>query len=275
MGGGAARGMAHLGVLKALEDHGIFVDMIAGTSAGAMTGIMYASGFKPEYLVESFARDLKPSWFFRQLRNGDQWHLLYKYRRGHFDPMLRKYLEDSRLEQLPLPVFSVTVDLVRGQPLVREEGDAVCAITESINVPVLSIPINRDGRALVDGGIVNNVPANVLVSKGCNFVLAVSVTAKIKHEFASNRPDMPTSKMKSASILQTIMRTFVVQNVNMNSVGVQPAGFVIQPDVSEFDLAAFTRAGDMAAIGEATAHQSIPQLRRLLMQLDQPLFAEK
>jgi NTE family protein len=275
LGGGAARGMAHLGVLKALENHGIIVDMVAGTSAGAMTGIMYASGYETDYLAGSFARDLTPSWFFRQLRNGGYWYLLYKYRRGQFDPMLRKYMENSRLEQLSIPAFSVTVDLISGLPLVREAGDAVSCITESINLPVLSQPINRDGCALVDGGIVNNVPANVLVSKGCNFVLAVSVTAQIKKEFAMNRPDTPTAKMKPASILQTIMRTYVVQNVNMNSVGVQPAGFVIQPDVSGFDITEFTRAAEMAAIGEATANETIPQLRKLLVRLDKQLFAEK
>ena len=146
------------------------------------------------------------------------------------------------------------------------------AIIESINLPVLSSPINRDGRALVDGGIINNVPANVLVSKGCNFVVAVSVTANIKQEFASNRPDTLTSNMRSASTLQTIMRTYLVQNVNMNSVGVEPADFVIQPDVKEFDIAEFTRADEMAAIGEKTTRDTMPQLKQLLSRIDDKLF---
>ena len=103
LGGGAARGMAHLGVLTALEESGIVVDMIAGTSAGAMTGILYASGMKPEYSVDCFIKDLTPSWLLRQFPNGVYWNLLYNYRRGKFDPMLRKYLKGSRLEQLPIP----------------------------------------------------------------------------------------------------------------------------------------------------------------------------
>lgn len=90
LGGGAARGMAHLGVLNALEQHGIFVDMLAGTSAGAMTGTIYASGMSPEYSTRCFKNDLLPSWFFRQLPGGGYWYLLYKYRRHQFDPMLRK-----------------------------------------------------------------------------------------------------------------------------------------------------------------------------------------
>src|SRR5207253_8096172 len=75
LGGGAARGMSHLGVLKALERSGIVVDMIAGTSAGAMTGVMYASGLDPDYNARSFAADLRPSWLFRRLRRGDQLYL--------------------------------------------------------------------------------------------------------------------------------------------------------------------------------------------------------
>jgi NTE family protein len=272
LGGGAARGMAHLGVLKVLEQHGIVIDMIAGTSAGAMTGILYASGMEPDYNVGRFAADLTPSWLFRQLPNGGYWYLLNKYRRGQFDPMLRRYLKDSCLQQLAIPVQSITVDLISGQAIVRDEGDAVHAITESINLPGLSSPINRNGRALVDGGIVNNVPANVLAAKGCNFVVAVSVTAKLQAEFASNRPDTPTAKMKSASTLQTIMRTFLVQNVNMNSVGVQPADYVIQPDVSAFGGTEFTRAPEMSAIGETAAIAAMPQLKQLLAQVDRQLF---
>ena len=272
LGGGAARGMAHLGVLKVLEQNGIIIDMIAGTSVGAMTGILYASGMEPGYNASCFVKDLKPSWLFRHLPNGGYWYLLYQYRLGNFDKLLRPYLKDSRLEQLIVPVQSVTVDLVSGQPVVRTEGDSVHAITESINLPVLSIPINRDGKSLVDGGIVNNVPANLLVANGCNFVIAASVTASLDQQFASNRPDTPTAKMKKASAIKTMLRTYVVQNVNMNSVGVAPADFVIQPNVNEFDLTEFTRADEMSAIGEATTQESLPQLKKLLTRLDDKLF---
>ncbi len=180
LGGGAARGLSHLGVLKILERNGIVVDMIAGTSVGAMTGIIYSAGIDPDYNADAFAEDLRPPWIFRQLPQGTYWHLLYKYRRGHFDGMLRKYLHDWKLEQLAVPCLSVTVDLVSGNSVVRERGDAVHAILESINLPVLSVPIIRDGQALIDGGLVNNIPADVLVSMGCNFVIAVrSVSAKL------------------------------------------------------------------------------------------------
>jgi NTE family protein len=273
LGGGAARGMAHLGVLKALEQNGICVDMIAGTSAGAMTGTLYASGMDADYGIECFMKDLKPSWLFRLLPRGDQWHLLYKYRRGHFDPMLRKYLADSRLEQLPIPMQTVTVDLVSGNSIVRDHGDAVQAVVESINLPVLSAPICREGAVLVDGGLVNNIPADVLVAKGCNFVIAVSVTAKMEQQFAKNRPDTPTAKMKSASTLQTILRSYLVQSKNMNSVGVQPADVVIEPDVTEFELTEFNRTDELAAAGEKATLEVVPKIKKALAQLDHQMFA--
>jgi predicted acylesterase/phospholipase RssA len=271
LGGGAARGMSHLGVLKALEDNGIVVDMIAGTSAGAMTGIVYSSGFDAEYSANQFGADLRPSWIFRRLPSGKHWHLLYKYRRGHFDPMLRKYLHDWRLEQLPVPCLSVTVDLVGGSSVVRERGDATHAVLESINLPVLSVPIIRNGQALIDGGLVNNIPADVLVAKGCNFVIAVSVTAKMEREFCDIKPDVPTPRKKPSAV-QTLLRSLLVQNHSLNAFGVQPADVVIAPDVRGFDLTEFTRAKEMAAIGEAAALEQIPRIQQLLTRLDPQLF---
>jgi predicted acylesterase/phospholipase RssA/CRP-like cAMP-binding protein len=272
LGGGGARGMAHLGVLKALENSGIVVDRIAGTSAGAMSGALLAAGLDADYLTERFVEDLKPGWPFRVMPRGNHWYLLYKYRRGHFDRMLRKYLSDWTLEQLPLPVQSVTVDLVTGQPVVRDRGDAVDAVLESINLPVFSKPISRSGRSLVDGGLVNNIPADVLVRAGCNFVIAVSVTAQLEHEFARNRPDMPTSEMKSPSILQTMMRSYAVQCVNMHSVGIHPADVVIEPEVNGIDLSEFSRTNELAASGEKAVLEDVSKIKSLLTHLDGQLF---
>ena len=95
---------------------------------------------------------------------------------------------------------------------------------------------------------------------------------QIKQEFAKNGPDTQTAKMKSASVLETIMRTYVVQNVNMNSVGVQPADFVIQPDVRDFDITEFSRADEMSVIGAKIARESLPKLKQLLSRVDDKLF---
>jgi predicted acylesterase/phospholipase RssA/CRP-like cAMP-binding protein len=272
LGGGAARGMSHLGVLKTLERNGIVVDMIAGTSAGAMTGIMYASGLDGEYCANQFSKDLRPSWIFRHLPRGNQWYLLYKFRRGHFDSMLRPYLHDWKLEQLAVPALSVTADLVSGETVIRQRGDAIHAILESINLPVLSVPILRERRALIDGGLVNNIPADVLVAMGCNFVIAVSVTAKMERRFCDISADTSKPTRKRPTVVQTLLRSLLVQNYNLNALGVRPADVVIEPDVTGVDLTEFGRAKELAVIGESAAIAQIPTIQQLLTRLDPQLF---
>ena len=143
---------------------------------------------------------------------------------------------------------------------------------ESINLPVLATPINRDGKALVDGGLIKNIPVDVLVEKGCNFVIAVSVTAKMELEFADNTPDTPTSDMKSASTIQTLMRGYLVQSADRHEFGVQQADVVIEPDTTRFDLTAFTKTDELAKVGEEAAMQALPGIKQLLSRLDGKLF---
>jgi len=274
LGGGAARGMAHLGVLKALEENGIVPDLIAGTSAGAMTGIVYASGLDPDYSSEQFSADLRPGWIFRRLRHGNAWYLLYKYRTGQFDPMLRRYIHDWKIEQLPVPCLSVAVDLVSGNYVVRERGDAVHAICESINLPGLSVPICRNGQALVDGGLVNNIPADVLVSRGCNFVIAVSVTAQIERKFCEITADGPMPRKSRPGFVSTLLRSLMVQNHCMNAIGVQAADIMVEPDVTAFDPTEFVKTKELAAVGEAAVVRQIPKIRQLLSRLDPQLFPQ-
>lgn len=273
LGGGAARGMAHLGVLKALEQHGIYVDMLAGTSAGAMTGTLYAAGMDPDYTAQCFTKDLLPSRMYQRLPAGGYWYLVNKYRRNKFDPMLRRYVNNLRMEQLVVPMITITVDLVDGVPLARDTGDAAHNILESINVPPLSLPIVRSEQALIDGGLLNNVPANELVARGCNFVIASTVTAQLEKDFMGIRSKTQKRGMgKYFSSMQVVMRAFMIQARSMNAVGVEPADFVIAPDVTSFDLSEFTRADEMAVVGERTTNESIHQLKAMLAKLDPRLF---
>src|SRR5215475_11394898 len=261
LGGGAARGMAHLGVLKSLEKHGIFVDMLAGTSAGAMVGTLYASGMDPEHAIQVFKHDLLPPWLFRQIPSGGYWYLLYKSRRHQFEPMLRKYLDHLHMEQLIIPTTTIAVDLVDGTLLVRDTGDATHDVLESINLPPLSVPIMQVQKAVVDGGLLNNVPADALVTKGCNFVIASTVTARLEKEFMGIPGKKPRGASRFTTTIQVILRQNIIQSYSMNAVGVQPADFVIAPDVTSFDLSEFTRADEMAVIGERTTNESVQQLK--------------
>jgi predicted acylesterase/phospholipase RssA/CRP-like cAMP-binding protein len=274
LGGGAARGMAHLGVLKALEQNGIFVDMLAGTSAGAMVGTIYASGMNPEYSTKCFKTDLLPPWLFRQLPGSGYWYLLYKYRFNQFDSMLRTYLDHLRVEQLVIPVTTIGVDLVDGVPLLRDTGDATHNILESINLPPLALPIVSTEQAVVDGGLLNNVPANTLFAKGCNFVIASTVTAQLEKDFMGIRSKKSRGLSTWIASIQVIMRQNMIQSYSMNAVGVEPADFVIAPNVTSFDISEFTRADEMAVIGERTTQDTIAPLKAMLAKLDPQLFCQ-
>jgi len=272
LGGGAARGMAHLGVLNVLDEEGITIDRMSGTSAGALTGIGYAAGLSADFLIAAFANDLKPAWHFGLLPYGDAWYMLGKYRRGGWEGMLRKYYRDWRLEQLLIPFTAVAADLVSASEVRRSSGDATDALLESINLPVMSRPICRDGMALVDGGVLNVLPANVLLEQDANVVVAVDVAAKIRFEFGGNRADTPTKQMKIPSTTQTAIRVRSVQDRNIRALGTGAADLVIEPDVSKVELSDFQHAAEIAAFGRAAAQQAMPKMWKILHELDPQLF---
>src|SRR5262249_20432524 len=152
-----------------------------------------------------------PPRLFRHIPQGNMWYLLSQYRRRSWDAMLRKYLHDWRLEQLPIPFAAVTVDLITAHDVVRDSGDAVDAILESLNFPLIARPILRDGMALVDGGVLNNLPADVLADRGADFVVGVDVSSRLRAEFARNRPGMASAQMKRPNAIETILRVFEAQ----------------------------------------------------------------
>lgn len=237
-----------------------------------MVGGFHAAGLDPGFVTDRFTKELMPPWLFRQLPVGGYWYLLYKYRRGQFGPMLRKYLGDLRMEQLVIPMMMISVDLVDGVPLVRDRGDVTHNILESINLPPLSLPIVQQEQAVVDGGLLNNVPANALVARGCNFVIASTVTAQLEKEFMGIRRKKHPGMSRFITTTQVIMRQYMIQGYRMNAVGVEPADFVIAPDVTSFDISEFTRADEMAVIGEETTTAPIQRLKAMLSRLDPKLF---
>jgi predicted acylesterase/phospholipase RssA/CRP-like cAMP-binding protein len=272
LAGGGAKGMAHWGVLRALEQAGLSFDVMSGTSAGAMVGILYSAGMAPDQGIENFLRDLKPSRLIRSLPRWPNWYLVAQYRRRGWDGLLRRYLHDWRLEQLLIPFYAITVDLVQVGTVVRSQGDAVHAILESINLPIVSKPILSDGMALVDGGVLNNLPADVLAESGVDFVVGVDVSSHVRQEFAGNRPGMPTGKMRDAGVLDTLFRIFESQAHNLGKFRNRAVDFWIRPDVSGFGLAEFHRTAEIAKAGETAALETIPDLKRHLADLEERLL---
>ncbi|MDT7779506.1 MAG: hypothetical protein QOC99_2018, partial [Acidobacteriota bacterium] len=174
LSGGAARGIAHIGVLKVFAEHGIQVDCVAGTSAGALVGGALASGMPLEE-IEKIGRSLR----WRDLgrvtlsRLGVQSSAL-------MEDYIRARFPRTRFEELPIPFAAVATDLHTGMAVVmRDEGDVAFAIRASCAVPGWYVPVtDAEGRQLVDGGLVANLPTSVARALGAEVIVAVDVNSE-------------------------------------------------------------------------------------------------
>lgn len=269
LGGGGARGMAHLGVLRALDRAGIYFDLVAGTSCGALMGLSYVGGWDPQKALEEFNAALTPGWLCRHLPGGHHWYLWYMFRTGAWDRMLRPYVGEARIEQFQIPFYTVACDLVSGQAIVRDRGDAIHAVLESINFPPVARPILRDGMALIDGGVLNNVPADILPERGADLIVGVDVTAKLRQRFARNTPATATGEMRRPGMIETLWRVTEVQDYNISNLRMASlVDLMISPDTSGFDFVDFSQGIPLAEVGEAAAEEAIPQLRQMLVDLE-------
>jgi NTE family protein len=268
LGGGGARGLAHLGALRALERAGFSFDMVAGTSSGALMGLSYAAGWDPAEALGQFVEQLTPHPLLRKMPGGFHWYLWWMFRTGGWDRKLRPYLGDAMLDQLQIPLSTVAVDLISGREVVRDQGDAINAVLESINLPPISRPIMRDGMALIDGGVLNNLPGDVLVQRGADLVVGVNVVTKLRHQFAGNEPGMATPHMRKAGMVATLMRLNEVQDHGVGHLRRGAIDLLISPDTSAFEFADFSRGHGLGDAGEAAAEEAIPQLRQMLADLE-------
>ncbi len=261
LGGGGARGMSHLGVLHTLDEAETGFDLMSGTSVGAMVGLAYAAGLTPNYLIGSFARELKPAGILDRLPGGRRLFLFGKFQMRAWDRMLRKYFHDWTFEQLPIPFSVVVTDLISGDEVVRDSGDLVQAILESINVPVLSRPIFRDGQILVDGGVLNNLPAELLKDQGAEYVVGVDASKEIRHSFAGNTAATPKTSMKRPGRWETAYRVMDVTRRGISQLQMSFADLVIEPDTSAFDFADFAAAEAIAETGESATRRMLPEIQ--------------
>ena len=171
LGGGAARGMAHLGVLRAFADAGVQIDCIAGCSIGALVGAIAASG-RTDGLEAVFKT-------FDWKRTLSFFDVVFP-RSGLIDgakvtALVRDHLPATQMEALPIPFAAIATDLLSGDEVVLRSGDVIDAVRASIAVPGIFTPVRVDGRVLVDGGLSNPVPVSVLRAMGAEQVIAVDL----------------------------------------------------------------------------------------------------
>lgn len=198
LGSGSARGLAHIGVLRAIEEAGIKVDLVAGTSMGAVVGAVYAAG-KMAGLADRFrafdwqqiAGLLDPVFPRSGLIDGQK-----------IADFVRAHVAAANIEDLSIPFRAVATCIMSGEEVACASGDLIDAVRASISVPGIFTPVRSNGRILVDGGLVNPVPVSVARTMGAGLVIAVD----LNHDIVTSRVPMLQSNMAQADHHPTITR---------------------------------------------------------------------
>ena len=249
LSGGAARGAAHVGVLKVFEEEGVPVDFIAGTSAGALVGGAYAAGVPVAELAE----------FGNLLRWRDLGRLtlsrLGVQSNARLEALVRARLPVTRFEELRTPFVAVATDLHTGNAVhLRDRGDLAVAIRASCTLPGWYVPVtDEEGRQLVDGGLVANIPSAAVRALGADVVVAVDVNAD-GAKFMGPPTSLFGVLFQSLLLMQ---RTAAVHQRQM-------ADLVISPRVGHIRWDEMTRADELRAAGEEAARTAVPDIKELL-----------
>jgi NTE family protein len=241
LGGGFARGIAHLGVLRVLEQEHIPVDYISGTSAGAMLAIAYASGHTiPEIVAQARATRFKDfgNWKLSWLG------LASNQKLEHYP---RKYLGVSSFEDLKIPLAIAATDLGTGEPVFFTSGPLGPALRASCAYPGMFVPMELDGRTLVDGFLAAPVPVDAARKLGADIVIAIFLEA------ANNR--------KPESIVDVIGLSFAILQRHADLEWRRAADIVIEPIVKDFLWDDFEKTSELIAAGEMAARAALPKIR--------------
>lgn len=254
LGGGAARGIAHIGVVKVLEGKGILPDMIAGTSMGSIVGAIYAKDLDASRL-EGYAAEWS-RWKTAQLLDPALPRIgLIKGRKT--EDILASYLGDVMFSELKVPYACVAADIDTGEEVVIKEGLVVSGVRASISIPGIFLPVERDGRYLVDGGLVNPVPVSVVRSMGADFVIAVNVLPNPAGRF-SEQGDGETTR--GLNIFEILLQAVHISSNLVARASLHGADLVIEPDVSHVSPLDFHLACESIPIGMEAAERALASL---------------
>jgi NTE family protein len=282
LGGGGARGAAHIGILKVLEREHIPIHAIAGTSIGAVVGGLYASGHSPEE-IEKIVADIDWNSLFRDPTDREAQPMRQKETdlgnlanveigindgklsypsalvRGQKLGLLMRDWFIGRgamksFDELPIPFRCVATDIGVVKPVVFSSGDLALAVRASMAVPGAFAPVHHEGKVLVDGGIVDNVPIDVMRTMGVDRLIIVDVGA----------PLLPAESVNSGPEILLQMITGLMQARTQEQLrGVTSRDVILQPELGDVGSASFTAATKAMALGEQAAEAAVVQLRAL------------
>lgn len=274
LGGGAARGVAHIGVLEVLEENGIFPTFIVGASVGSLIGGLYAAGLSATRLhqlaIRTRWRNLLsvniPSVNFSNLSFAGGNLPLLENATGFFD--LDKLIGwlDSILgsqvtfEQLNIPFVAIATDLVSGETLALNSGPIAPAIRISCSVPGIFTPVRRDGRLLVDGGVSYNLPASIARNMGADYVIAVDLLPAGGATVVSRALETYYEPRHIVEVAMHALYALIRQTQNDET----PADVVITPSIGHISFTNIAAYEDMIRLGRDAAEAAMPAILRAL-----------
>ncbi|HWR88975.1 MAG TPA: patatin-like phospholipase family protein, partial [Dissulfurispiraceae bacterium] len=281
LGGGGAKGAAHIGVIKVLEELRIPVDYVAGTSMGAIVGALYASGRSAAELEKTLTSidwddmftDSPPRKDIEFRKKREDLQILSKLEIGYgdgkfqvqkgliqgqkvnvlFETMMMHVADVTDFDRLPIPYRAVAADLETGEMVVIEGGSLADAARASMSVPGIFPPVDIKGRYLIDGGIVRNLPVDIVRGMGAEVIIAIDV----------GKPFLKRDELGSPlSIVGQMLDIMMKQNVTaqINSLG--PADVFIRPELGDIESGDFQRGAEAARFGEAAARRKLDDLKK-------------
>lgn len=253
LGGGSARGMAHIGVLKVLEREKIPIHRIIGTSIGALVGAGYAAGVplsRMEERAKGFTTKslLDPTIPRMGLLAGDK-----------LENVIRDVTENRTFADCKIPLVIVTTDIETGEEVFHNKGNLQKIVRASCSWPGIFNPVSVDGRLLVDGGIKNSVPTKIArILSSYDYVIAVNVGFCVK-------------KGKVENIFQMILQSFQIMGHELNAYQSLDSDSIINVELGDIDQAAFHRAAEAIVIGYEAADKAIHKIKRDIYAAEHPI----
>lgn len=263
LGGGSARGFAHIGVLKVIERERLRPDIIVGTSMGAVMGALYAAGYAAVDM-ERLILDLEPRRLLYLAGPRPSKTAMFDLR--GFTDLMRDLLPKD-FSELGVMFACVSVDLSTGETVLHHDGDLVAAIRASVSVPVVFKPACADGRLLVDGGIVDPVPVDAARELGAHCVVAVSVSTiarRASEQRSRRRRDADAVLPDPGGRWRIAIEAVDIMERRLAAFALEHADLVIAPRVEEYSQLSFLDGAALIALGETAAEEALPELRNLM-----------
>jgi len=246
LGGGAARGFAHVGVIRALEQEKIPVDLIVGTSVGSLIGAIYAhdrNSFELEWTAFSLEKD---QIFDYGLLNALTGMGLAKGEK--LEAFVKSKVPVANIEELQIPYAAVATDLNRGTKIVLDKGSVAKAVRASSAIPGVFQPVEHQGKLLVDGGVIDNVPVSVAREKGADIVIAVDIGQQVNNFNISN-------------VIDVMLQAITIMGAENAGVRKREADILIAPQIGDVGMLDFTQKKRCMQAGIEATHKMIPEIR--------------